>query len=79
VLALSLAPAAQATAPARGQYHLNAPSAGGDAGAQPGQQVSTDDGGSSSTLWIVVAVAVVAAAGTAILYARGRNEPPAPR
>jgi hypothetical protein len=79
VLAAGLASVAQASPPAKGQYHLNAPSAGGDPPTQPGQAVSTNDGGSSSTLWIIVAAAVVAAIGTGVLYTRGRNEPPADR
>ena len=77
VMAAGLASVAQATPPAKGQYHLNAPSAGGDPSTPPGGAVSTNDGGSSSTLWIIVAAAVVAAIGTAVVYTRGRNEPPA--
>jgi hypothetical protein len=79
VLAAGLASVAQASPPAKGQYHLNAPNAGGDPSAPPSGTVSTNDGGSSSTLWIIVAAAVVAAIGTGVIYTRGRNEPPADR
>ncbi len=78
MLALSLATPAQASPPARGQYHLNAPNAGGGS-TPPSGQVSSSDGGSSSTLWIIVAAAAVAAVGTGVVYARGRNQPPAAR
>ena len=79
VLASTLATVAQASPPARGQYHLNAPNAGGNPPAGSGQGVSDDSGGSSSTLWIIVAAAAVAAVGTGVFYARGRNEPEPPR
>jgi hypothetical protein len=76
-LSASLVSVAQASPPAKGQYHLNAPSAGGGPSTPPGGAVSTNDGGSSSTLWIIVAAAAVAAIGTAVVYTRGRSEPPA--